>query len=164
MQIESETFLLIHVLLSLFGMFSGLVVVGGWIAGIRLPRWTSFFLATTLLTNVTGFGLPAVKILPSHVVAVLSLVALFGAIVAMYWKNLEGGWRRAFVVLSVVALYLNAFVLVVQLLQKTPALATLAPSPAAPVFAATQGMVLVLFAVLGWAAVKGFGAHRRSEV
>ena len=163
MSIESETFLLIHVLLSLFGMFSGLVVVGGWIAGVRLPRWTSFFLATTLLTNITGFGLPAVKVLPSHIVAVLSLVALSGAFVAMYWKNLEGGWRRVFVVLSVVALYLNAFVLVVQLLQKTPALATLAPGPTAPVFAATQGIVLVLFAVLGWAAVKGCGPTARPE-
>ena len=158
--IDPKTFLLVHVLLSLFGMFSGLVVVGSWIAGVRLPRWTGFFLATTVLTNITGFGLPAAKILPSHIVAVLSLVALSGAIVAMYWKRLEGGWRRAFIVLSVVALYLNVFVLVVQLLQKTPALATLAPSPAAPVFAATQGIVLVLFAVLGWAAVKGFGAHR----
>ena len=108
-----------------------------------------------VLTNITRFGLPAVKVLPSHIVAVLSLVALFGAIVAMYWKHLEGGWRRSSTSSS---LYLNVFVLVVQLLQKTPALATLAPSPAAPVFAATQGIVLVLFAVLGWAAVKGLGA------
>ena len=88
----------------------------------------------------------------------LSLVVLLGATAALYWKHLAGGWRRTFAVLSVLALYLNVFVLLAQLLQKIPALAMLAPSPAAPTFAATQGLVLVLFAVLGWAAFKGFGS------
>ncbi|QAZ40189.1 hypothetical protein C1M51_12580 [Methylibium sp. Pch-M] len=157
MPVDPKTYLLVHVLLSLAGIFSGLVVVGGLIAGVRFARWVGLFLATTLLTSLTGFGFPFVALLPSHIVGALSLVVLLGALAAVYWKHLEGGWRRTFVVLSVVALYLNVFVLLAQLLQKTPALAILAPTPAAPAFAATQGLVLVLFAVLGWAAVKGYG-------
>jgi hypothetical protein len=129
------------------------------IAGVRFPRWIGLFLSTTLLTSVSGFGFPFVALLPSHMVGVLSRVVLLGAIAAVYWKDLEGGWRRAFVVLSVVALYLNAFVLVAQLLQKVPALAVLAPSPAAPAFAAAQAVVLILFAMLGWAALKGFASR-----
>lgn len=157
MPVDPKTYLLVHVLLSLAGIFSGLVVVGGLIAGVRFARWVGLFLATTLLTSLTGFGFPFVALLPSHIVGALSLVVLLGALAAVYWKHLEGGWRRTFVVLSVVALYLNVFVLLAQLLQKTPALALLAPTPAAPAFAAAQGLVLVLFAVLGWAAVKGYG-------
>ncbi|WP_430420127.1 hypothetical protein [Methylibium petroleiphilum] len=161
MPVDPKTYLLVHVLLSLVGIFSGLVVVGGLIAGVRFARWVGLFLATTLLTSLTGFGFPFVALLPSHIVGALSLVVLLGALVALYWKHLEGGWRRTFVVLSVVALYLNVFVLLAQLLQKTPALALLAPTPAAPAFAAAQGLVLVLFAVLGWAAVKGYRAGSR---
>lgn len=157
MPVDPKTYLLVHVLLSLVGIFSGLVVVGGLIAGVRFARWVGLFLATTLLTSLTGFGFPFVALLPSHIVGALSLVVLLGALAAVYWKHLEGGWRRTFVVLSVVALYLNVFVLLAQLLQKTPALALLAPTPAAPAFAVAQGLVLVLFSVLGWAAVKGYG-------
>jgi hypothetical protein len=157
MLVDPKTYVLVHVVLSLIGIFVGLVVVGGFIASVRVPRWVGLFLTTTLLTSVTGFGFPFVTLLPSHIVGAVSLVVLFGAIAARYWKHLEGGWHRAFVILSVLALYLNVFVLLAQLLQKIPALAILAPNPAAPAFAATQGLVLVLFAVLGWAAVKASG-------
>jgi hypothetical protein len=162
MPIDPKTYVLIHVLLSLVGIFSGLVVVGGLIAGVRFPRWIGLFLTTTLLTSITGFGFPFIALLPSHMVGALSLVVLLGAFAAVYWRHLEGGWRRAFVVLSVLALYLNVFVLLAQLLQKIPALAMLAPTPAAPAFAATQGFVLVLFALLGWAAMKGFGSSAQA--
>jgi hypothetical protein len=156
MPVDPKTFLLIHVVLSLVGMFAGLVVVGGLMAGVRFSRWLGLFLVTTVLTSATGFGFPSAQLLPSHIVGALSLLVLLGAIVALYMKNLAGGWRTAFVVLSVVALYLNVFVLLAQLFAKIPAMAMLAPSPAAPVFAVTQGLVLVLFVVLGVASVKGF--------
>lgn len=156
MPVDPKTFVLIHVVLSLVGMFAGLVAVGGLMAGVRFSRWVGVFLVTTVLTNVTGFGFPSAKVLPSHIVGALSLLVLLGAIAALYWKHLEGGWRTIFVVLSVLALYLNVFVLLAQLFAKIPAMAMLAPSPAAPVFGITQGLVLVLFIVLGLASVKGF--------
>jgi hypothetical protein len=155
--IDSPLYLLVHVLLSITGFVTGLVVVGGLIAGVRFARWSAVFLVTTLLTSVTGFGFPFVKLLPSHLVGALSLVVLSGAFVALYGMKLAGAWRSGFVVLSVVALYLNVFVLMAQLLQKVPALAALAPGPQAPAFGATQGFVLALFVVLGYAARRGFG-------
>lgn len=156
MPVDPKTFLLVHVLLSLVGIFSGLVVVGGLMTGMLFRRWAGLFLVTTVLTNLTGFGFPFVQLLPSHMVGALSLLVLLGAIVALYLKHLEGAWRTAFVVLSVAALYLNVFVLLAQLFAKIPAMAMLAPSPAAPVFGATQGLVLLLFVVLGVASAQGF--------
>jgi hypothetical protein len=160
MPVDPKTFVLIHVVLSLVGMFAGLVVVGGLMAGVRFSRWVGLFLVTTVLTSATGFGFPSAQVLPSHIVGALSLLVLLGAIVSLYMKSLAGGWRTAFVVLGVVALYLNVFVLLAQLFAKIPAMAMLAPSPAAPVFAATQGLVLVLFIVLGVASVRGVRSAR----
>jgi hypothetical protein len=74
--------------------------------------------------------------------------------------KLARGWRTAYVVTTVVAIYLNTFVLVVQLFTKTPALAALAPTQQEPPFALTQAVVLGLFVWLGWAAVRGFRVAR----
>ena len=63
-------------------------------------------------------------------------------------------------VTSVVALYFNVFVLVVQLFAKFPFLIAVAPTPQAPAFIVTQLLVLGLFVVLGRAAVKGFRTER----
>jgi len=153
---DLPTFTLIHVLISVLGIVAGLVVVGGLLAGARLDGWAAFFLATTILTSLTGFGFPFTKILPSHVVGALSLVVLAVCLAARYWKQLEGGWRATYVITAVTALYLNIFVLVVQLFVKTPPLAQLAPTQQETPFAVTQGLVLALFVWLGWAALRGF--------
>jgi len=150
------TFVLVHVLISLVGIVSGFVVVFGLLAAKRLDGWTSLFLTTTVLTSVTGFLLPAHKILPSHIVGAISLVVLAIAIFARYARHLEGGWRTSYVVSSVLALYFNVFVLVVQSFMKVPALKALAPTQSEPPFAIAQGLVLVLFIVLGIAAAKRF--------
>ena len=155
-------FTLVHVLLSVIGIVAGLVAVGGFASGVRLRGWTALFLARTILTNVTGFGFPFTTLLPSHVVGILSLVVLAVALVALFVKRLDGAWRAVFVVTSVVALYLNVFVLMAQLLQKIPALATIAPDPSAPAFGATQGLVLMLFVALGWIAVTRFRMESRT--
>jgi hypothetical protein len=153
-------FTLIHVVISVLGIIAGLVVVGGLMAGARMNAWTAFFLATTILTSVTGFGFPFTKISPPHVVGALSLVVLAVCLVARYWKRLVGGWRSAYVTTAVAALYLNVFVLVVQLFVKTPPLAQLAPTQQEAPFAVTQALVLLLFVWLGWAALRGFRRAR----
>ena len=61
-------FTLIHVVISVLGIITGLVVVGGLMAGARMGGWTAFFLATTILTSVTGFGFPFTTVSPPHVV------------------------------------------------------------------------------------------------
>ncbi len=153
---DITTFTLIHVALSLVGIVTGLVVAGGLVAGKRLDGWTGVFLATTLLTNVTGFGFPFGTFLASHAVGIISLVLLPVVIVARYWKHLTGVWRNVYVVGAVFALYLNVFVLLVQLFRRLPALLVSAPTQSEPPFLVTQLVVLALFVWLGRAAVRGF--------
>ncbi len=152
------TFTVVHVLLSLVGIIAGLVVAGGLVAGRRLDGWTGLYLSTTVLTNVTGFFFPFTTFLPSHAVGILSLLILPVVIAARYWKNLAGGWRRTYVIGTVVALYLNVFVLIVQMFRRFPALLVSAPKQTEPPFVLTQLATLVLFVWLGRAAVKGFRA------
>jgi hypothetical protein len=153
---DSPTFTLVHVAISLLGVISGLVVLGGLIAGLGLNGWTALFLASTILTSVTGFAFPATTITPAHVVGALSLIALAACLAALYWKRLVGPWRATYVVTAALAVYLNVFVLVVQTFAKTPALAQLAPTQQEPPFAVTQAAVLGLFVWLGWTALRRF--------
>jgi hypothetical protein len=152
---DSPTYLLVHVLISVLGILSGLVVAGGMASGRLLAGWNGFFLATTVLTSVTGFGFPFTKVLPPHIVGALSLVVLAVCLFALYGRQLAGGWRKTFIITAMVALYLNVSVLVVQLLVKTPPLAKFAPE-GSPAFGATHLAVLALMAWLGWAAFKGY--------
>jgi hypothetical protein len=156
---DITTFTLIHVVLSLVGIFAGLVVAGGLVAGKRLDGWTGVFLVSTVLTNVSGFGFPFVTFLPSHIVGVLSLVVLAIVIVARYWKHLAGAWRGVYLVGAVLALYLNVFVLLVQLFLRLPALIVAAPTQKEPPFLVTQLVVLALFIWLGRAAMRRFRAE-----
>jgi hypothetical protein len=153
-------FTLVHVVISLLGIITGLVAVGGFMAGMRRDGVTGAFLVSTVLTNATGFGFASERLLPSHAVAVISLLLLAMCLVALYVKRLDGGWRRIFVITAVAALYFNVFVLVVQLFQKTPGLMALAPTQSEAPFAATQGLVLVLFVWLGRASLRGFAPAR----
>jgi hypothetical protein len=142
------TYTLLHVLLSLAGIGSGLVVMFGLLTGKRMERWTTVFLVTTVLTSITGFGFPFDHLLPSHVVGILSLVALAFAIPARYVFHLNGAWRRVYVIGSAVALYFNVFVLVVQCFEKVAALKALAPTQKEPPFVVAQLIVLLIFATL----------------
>jgi hypothetical protein len=150
------TSVLIHVAISLIGIVSGFVVVFGLLGAKKLDGWTALFLTSTVLTSVSGFLLPAHKILPSHIIGAISLVVLALALFARYVRHLDGGWRSTYVVTSTVALYFNVFVLVAQSFMKVPALKALAPTQSEPPFAIAQGIVLLLFIVLGTAAVKKF--------
>ena len=147
------TILILHVVLSLAGIASGLVAAAGLIAGKRTPRWTALFLTTTLATSLTGYLLPADRLLPSHIVGAISLVALAVAIVALYRMRLAGWWRPAYVVAAVLSLYLNLFVGVDQAFQKVPALAALAPTQSEPPFAVAQAVLFILFLVVARAGV-----------
>jgi len=154
------TFSLIHTVLSLVGIVTGLVVAGGLVTGTRLNRWAAVFLVTTVLANASGFGFPFVKLIASHVVGAISLVVLAAVIIADYVKHLAGAWRTTYAVGVVLATYLNVFVLVAQLFKRIPVLFLLAPTQSEPPFALTQLLVMALFVWLGVVAVKGFRAGR----
>ena len=147
--------LFVHVLLSLLGIASGLVVSYGLLKAKRLDTWTVIFLATTVATSVTGFFLPAEHFLPSHAVGIVSLAVLALAIPARYTFHLAGALRTTYVIGAMIALYLNVFVLVVQLFRRVPALDAAAPTQTEPPFVAAQLIVLVLFVLLTiFAAIK----------
>lgn len=149
-------FTFIHVLLSVIGIVSGLVVAAGLVRSRHFGGWTVVFLATTFATSLTGFGFHRDQVLPSHVVGVISIAFLALALLALYVFALARAWRRVYVVCAIVALYLNVFVLVVQAFQKVPALHDLAPTQSELPFLFAQALVLVAFVVLGVRAVLRF--------
>jgi uncharacterized membrane protein SirB2 len=159
----TPTFTLVHVLISLAGIGSGLIVLYGLLTGKRLDGWTAIFLSATVLTGVTGFLFPVEHLLPSHVIGIISLVVLAIAMVARYARHLSGAWRGTYVVTAVLALYLNVFVAVVQSFLKLPALHALAPTQKEPPFLIAQLMVMAIFIVLGIFAVKKFRNQQVAE-
>jgi hypothetical protein len=152
-------FTIFHVVLSLVGIGSGLVVVYGLLTSKRLDGWTALFLTTTAATSVTGFFFPVHQFLPSHGVGILSLGLLTLSILGRYRFDLAGGWRRTYVITAVTALYLNVFVLIVQLFMKVPELKALAPTQSEPPLQVTQLIALVVFVALAVLAALKFHAE-----
>lgn len=149
---------ILHVVISLIGIVSGLVVLAGLFKSQSMPGMTALFLLSTILTNATGFMFPVEKLLPSHVIAIISLVLLAIACFALYAMKASGAWRSIYVITAITSLYLNVFVLVIQSFLKIGPLHELAPSvpPSGPPFAVTQGLVLMLFVAAIVAAVRRF--------
>ncbi|MBR0797661.1 hypothetical protein JQ615_19950 [Bradyrhizobium jicamae] len=147
------TFTLVHVIISLIGVAVGLIVMFGLLGSNPMPALTAIFLLFTILTNATGFLFPFTHLLPSHMIAILSLVLLAIACIALYAMQLAGAWRAIYVVTAMISLYLNIFVLIIQSFLKIPSLQALAPAvppnpPSGPVFAVVQGIVLVFFVLV----------------
>jgi hypothetical protein len=142
------TFTLVHVVISLIAIVAGILVMIGMLGGQKLPSFTAIFLVFTILTSTTGFLFPVTQLMPSHVIGIISLLSLALACIALYGQKLVGTWRSIYVVTALLSLYLNVFVLVVQGFLKISALSAIAPGnpPTGPVFAAVQGVVLVVFA------------------
>jgi len=153
---STSTFTLVHVLISLAGIGSGIMVVYGMLSGKRLDGWTAIFLTTTVLTSVTGFLFPVEHLLPPHKVGIISLVVLVLAILGRYAFHLAGAWRRTYVVCAVLAFYLNCFVGVVQAFLKVPTLNALAPTQKEPPFLVAQVIVRAIFVVLMVLATRRF--------
>jgi hypothetical protein len=151
-----ENFTLLHTVISLIGILSGIIVLFGLLGGTSSPALTALFLLTTVLTSVTGFLFPFTTLLPSHIVGIISLVLLAAAIAGLYLFRLDGAWRWIYVAGAVAALYLNVFVGVVQAFQKLSFLQPLAPTQSEPPFIIAQTVVLLVFIVLGFLAVRRF--------
>ena len=149
-------FTILHVVISLIGIVSGLVVLFGMLGSHRLPGWTALFLLTTVLTSVTGLMFPGSELTPGRIFAIISLVALAVALLALYGFGLRSAWRWIYVVGAVLALYLNVFVAVVQSFAKIPVLQPLAPTQSEPPFLTAESFVFLIFLVLGIAAVRRF--------
>ena len=149
-------FTILHVIITLVAIGSGLIVIGGMFASHRLPATTALFLLTTGLTSVTGFVFPIHGFTPALGVGIVGCVILAVALFALYKEHLVGAWRWIYVITAVVSLYLNVFVLVVQSFVKVSALNALAPMQTEPPFAVTQAAVLFVFILITVIAVIKF--------
>lgn len=151
-----SVFTTVHVLISLIAIVSGLIVVWGMLSANKTSALTFIFLATTVLTTLTGFLFPITAFTPAIGVGIFSTFVLAITLLALYYFRLRGPWRWIYVSGATLALYLNVFVLVVQSFLKVPALNALAPNGNEPPFALAQGIVLVLFILAGLISLRRF--------
>jgi hypothetical protein len=153
-----STFTAFHVIISLIAIVTGLIVMFGLLGSNRRPSLTATFLLFTALTSATGFLFPFEKLMPSHMIGIVSLGLLAVACIALYAMKLSGAWRWVYVLTAMIALYLNVFVLVIQSFLKLAPLHALAPSvpPSEPPFAIVQGLLLLFFVVVIIGAVRRF--------
>ena len=151
-----EAFTFLHVVISLVGIMTGLIVLAVMLQNGDLAGWNFFFLMSTILTSVTGFMFPLRAFGPPHILGVLSLVVLAVALFALYGRKLAGPWRPVYVMTAIVALWLNVFVAIVQSFGKVAFLNKHAPTGPEPPFAIAQAIVLLAFLVLGFLALRRF--------
>ena len=148
-----------HTILSLIAIGTGGCVILAMSKDARPGYCTLAFLITMIATDVTGFFLPATKILPSHITGILSLAVIAIALAANYAFHFAGAWRAIYAITMGIAIYLNFFVLVTQLFLKVGFLHTLAPNAPdnpEPPFLIAQAIVLAIFVWLIWKSVKNF--------
>jgi len=150
-----HSFTLLHVIITLVELFAGAVVVLKMIGRSR-SRLNGLFLMTGALTTLTGFLFPYHGPTPAITLGFITLPILLFAAVSWYTGRLRGAWRVIYVISVLLLLYFDAFVAVAQAFMKIPALHALAPEGKEPPFQVAQGLVLLLFLVLGYMALKRF--------
>lgn len=143
----------VHVVISLLAIVAGVFLAADLATGHLRSKWTGFFLLTTTLTSVTGFGFPVAHVTPAHVLGVISLAALGLAYQAYSRRHLAGHWRIGYVTSTLFSFYLNVFVLIVQSFAKIPSLKSLAPTQTEFPFVAVQLLAMAVFVSLGIASV-----------
>lgn len=154
--ISASTYTLIHVVLSVLALLTGAVVVWGMLIGKMFDGWTVGFLATMVLTSMTGFYFPSPIFGLSHAIGIISLSVLAVVILALFGYRLAGPWRLAYVMGTLLVLYLNVFSAIVQIFHRVSYLRALAPTQKEPPFIIAQLIVMVIFMVIGAFAVKTF--------
>ena len=150
-------FTILHVIISLVAIATGIVVAIALAGGKKLAGWTGVFLWTTVLTSVTGFFFHSAAFGPPHIIGVISLVILAPTLAGLYLFHLAGGWRGMYVIGSIVALWFNVVVLIIQSFQKISFLTPLAPTQGSePAFVGSQLVAMVLLALAGYKAMRHF--------
>jgi hypothetical protein len=151
-----RTFTYLHVYISLIAIGAGFIVVYGMLAARRVPLLTTVFLFMTALTSLTGFLFPFKGVTPAIVLGILSLIVLVIAIIARRRSQTSGIWRGTYVISSILALYFNFFVLIVQSFQKIPTLHALAPTQSELPFKLAQLLTLIIVIALTTMAFKKY--------
>jgi len=152
-----HAFTIVHVLISLVGIVAGVIVAFAMVQGQSVPGWTALALIFLVLTSVTGFFFHNTTFTPAQGVGILSLVFLALAVIGLYFLHLRGLWRWIYVVAAMIAIYFDCFVGIIQAFQKIGFLHALAPTQSTePAFVGSQLVLLVIFVVLGFLALRKF--------
>ncbi|MGM4982444.1 hypothetical protein [Rhizobiales bacterium] len=148
--------LLIHVVISLIAIVSGIVVASGFLTANRHERSTLVYMVTTILTSLTGFLFPFHTVTPAIIVASLCVLIFIPTALARYSFHLAGIWRPVFIIGAMVLLFFNCLVLIVQSFQKIPVLNALAPNGNEPPILAAQAALLVVCVLVGFLSIRRF--------
>jgi len=144
----------LHTALSLLALVSGLIVVGGLLAGRRLDAVTALYLASALATTVSGFGFPGFGI--PQAIGVIALLVLLVAILARYVFRLAGRWRATYAVAAVLGVWSMVFFTIGEAFLRLPVLKAMAPTLTELPFGLAQLAALALFVALAVAAARTF--------
>jgi hypothetical protein len=152
-----STFTVVHVVLGLLGIASGVLVLLRPSASPKAWGLTTLFLATTFAASVTGLlyllSFPRIRL--GHGIGAASLLVFVPTLLALYRHRLVGPWRGAYVAGAATLLYLNAFIAVMQAFAKVGFLRALpATSIGSPSFLAH----LLVLAISVWLAFHAY-AH-----
>jgi hypothetical protein len=147
---------LIHVILSLLAILSGIRVAQGLMAARRYEKTTLFYMLSTALTLVTSFLFPYNGVTPGIIVGIICVLIFVPTAFARYMFHMAGIWRPVFVVGALALLYFNCLVLIVQSFQKIPSLNALAPTGGEPPVTISQAVLLVIFLLVGFFSVRRF--------
>src|SRR5262249_19865764 len=117
-----DAFTLTHVAITLVAIASGLIVFCQMLKNLHRGVLTAVFLAASLLTSVTRFVFfhPANAPTPAQIVGAVACLILLPTAFGLYLARLRGAWRPVYAIGAIVSLYLNVFVLIIQLFQKIP--------------------------------------------
>ena len=148
--------LLIHVVISLIAIISGIVVAAGFLTADRHERSTLVYMVTTILTSLTGFLFPFHVVTPGIIVGSLCVLIFIPTALARYRFHLAGIWRPVFIIGAMALLFFNCLVLIVQSFQKIPVLNALAPNGNEPPILAAQAALLVACVLVGYFSIRRF--------
>ncbi|WP_413989838.1 hypothetical protein ACMDCR_28510 [Labrys okinawensis] len=158
MSTATITLTIIHTLISVAGILVGVPAIMDIFRSRVNSTSIWLFLITAILTSVSSFTLPlhaadaGHDTMPAIIVAIVALVIL-AAVLFARTKVLEGAlWRWIYAGGMVISLYLLFFVAIAQTFGKVGVLQPSAPTA----FPITQGITLLIFVLLGLAAVIKF--------
>ena len=147
---------LIHVIISLIAIVTGIAVARGFLTAQRYERTTLIYMVTTILTSLTGFLFPFTVVTPGIIVGTLCVLIFIPTVLALYKFHLAGIWRLVYIVGALALLFFNCLVLIVQSFQKIPPLHALAPADNAPPVLISQVVLLVVIVIVGFLSVRRF--------
>lgn len=148
---------IVHTVLSFIAIGFGIAATAGLFRGVHSTIWTKGFFATAAAVTLTGFIFPFTGVTPAFATGIVSIVILLAWLFA-HRRARVGAWRSIYAAGIVASLYLLIFVTIAQAFLKIPTLRALAPTGSEPPFAVVQIIALIIFIVIGVAALRRFRA------